>query len=165
MKRLQRGIVILLLATAIGAGAASAKSHLMTIQVKRAQLRSAPNYFSQVKGEALYAERVLIVREQGAWTLIRKDDASAEGWINSSALTAKRLQLAATGDAPVAASTEEQALAGKGFNSKVEAQFKARNKQADFATVDRMESLTVPEREVARFIAKGDLLTAKGGAK
>ena len=165
MKHYQRVIAVLLLAAGMSAGTASAKNDLMTIQVKRAQLRSAPNYFSQVKGEAHYADRVLILREQGSWTLIRKDDATAEGWINSSALTKKRLQLAATGDAPVAASTEEQALAGKGFNSEVEAQFKARNKKADFATVDRMERLSVPESEVARFIKQGALMVPKGGAK
>jgi len=165
MKHYQRVIAVLLLAAGMSAGTVSAKNDLMTIQVKRAQLRSAPNYFSQVKGEARYAERVLIVREQGAWTLVRKDDATAEGWINSSALTSKRLQLAATGDAPVSASTEEQALAGKGFNSEVEAQYKARNKKADFATVDRMEQLKIPENEVAGFIKQGQLKPKTGGAR
>jgi hypothetical protein len=59
----------------------------------------------------------------------------------------------------------ETALAGKGFNSEVEAQFKARNKKADFATVDRMERLSVPESEVARFIKQGALMVPKGGVK
>jgi hypothetical protein len=45
--------------------------------------------------------------------------------MHSSALTKKKLKLAAgEADAATTVSSEEQALAGKGFNSDVEAKFK-----------------------------------------
>ena len=58
-----------------------------------------------------------------------------------------------------------QALAGKGFTKDLEAAFRDRNKNADFATVDRMESYKVTQHQSERFIKEGSLRLAEGGAQ
>jgi hypothetical protein len=56
------------------------------------------------------------------------------------------------------------ALAGKGFNSDVESQFKANHKDIDFTWVDKMEKIKIPPPELKAF-AKAGQLDAQGGVK
>lgn len=68
---------------------------------------------------------------------------------------------AGTGDAATGASSDEVALAGKGFNAQVEAKMKADGK-LDYTWVDRMAAFQVSEDQIALFRAQGKLL---GGAR
>ncbi len=145
---------------------AQAAAKLMSVQNREAQLRTAPGYFSQVVTTLPYTERVEVLEARESWVRVRHPATGKEGWISSSALTEKKLALKATGtDIDTGVSSEEQALAGKGFNPQVEAEFKARNKEADYATVDRMEKIRVSPDEVQRFLADGGVAPAEGGAK
>ena len=60
------------------------------------------------------------------------------------------------------ASGDELALAGKGFNSDVEAAFKAGNKEIDFTWVNRMEKMKVSPAAVEKFLRQGQV-SAPGG--
>jgi len=80
------------------------------------------------------------------------------GWIHGSALTVKKIQMAAGSQtAKVAASGDELALAGKGFNKDVEADFKAKNKNLDYTWVDAMGAMTITPQETVKFITDGEL--------
>jgi len=81
-------------------------------------------------------------------------------------LSEKRIVLKAGGrDAQVGASSGELALAGKGFNADVEAEFKARNRDIDFSWVDRMQAMKVPPERIAAFLQEGGLVSEQGGGK
>jgi len=56
------------------------------------------------------------------------------------------------------------ALAGKGFNSDVEAQFKKTHKDIDFSVVDKMEKIKISSSEMQAFLKDGDV-APKGGAQ
>jgi SH3-like domain-containing protein len=156
----------LLFAIQLFAATAYAGAKLMTIQNREAQLRTAPNYFSKVVATLSYTERVEVLESQTSWTKVRHPASGREGWIGSSALTTRKLALKATGeDADTGVSSEEQALAGKGFNPQVEAEFKTRNKDVDYASVDKMEAIKIPVEAVQRFLAAGGVTARKGGAQ
>jgi hypothetical protein len=88
------------------------------------------------------------------------------GWVHKSALTRKRIKLqAGRQDVQVAASSDELALAGKGFNSDVEAEFKTKHRDVDFTWIDRMGEIVISEQEIQAFIKQGELQPAEGGAK
>jgi hypothetical protein len=85
------------------------------------------------------------------------------GWLHASALTKKRIAMqAGARDAQTAASGDELALAGKGFNSDVEAEFRSQNRGADFAAVDRMERIRVTPAESKEFLRAGGVAPAGG---
>jgi hypothetical protein len=60
------------------------------------------------------------------------------------------------------ASSDELALAGKGFSKQVENEFKGKNPKINYAWVDRMEKFVVSEKQIKRFLKEGEL-SPKGG--
>jgi SH3-like domain-containing protein len=157
-------IVHILLGCFILAYTPIANAKTMSIQVREGQLRSAPSYLSRVVATLNYATRVTIAEEKGPWIRVQTEDGSQKGWIHKSALTKKRLKLASgEKNASTAVSTDEQALAGKGFNSDVEAKFKKDNAEIDFTWVDKMEKIKVPPKKIKKFLKDGDIKPLEGG--
>ena len=142
-----------------------AKPQTMSLQVRKGDLRASASYLSKVVGSATYGDRFTVEETKGAWTRVKAAEDERVGWLHSSALTKKKIKLkAGDKDAEVAASSGELALAGKGFSAEVESKFKDQNKEADFAEVDRMETITISTREMQTFLKAGAVV-AKGGAK
>ena len=78
--------------------------------------------------------------------------------MHTSALTKKKLKLSAgEANASTTVSSEEQALAGKGFNSDVEAKFKENNAEIDFSWVDKMEKIKIKTSTLIKFLEQGDI--------
>jgi SH3-like domain-containing protein len=142
---------------------ADAAQPTMSVQVQNGQLRAAPSFLAASVASVQYGDAVTVLEEQSGWMKVQ-GPGGKEGWIHNSALTRKRVILRADGkDAPTGASADELALAGKGFNSDVEAQFKAENKDVDFTWVDRMEKIKIDPKEIREFLAQGKVEPAKGG--
>jgi len=154
---------ILILALAVTAGIGQAKSNEMSVQVRKGEIRETPSFLGNIIASVEYGDRLTVLREQGPWTLVSTDN--TKGWIHTSALTKKKIKLVAGEKVDSAASSGELALAGKGFNSEVEAEFKAKNKDVDFTWVDKMEKSTVPIKDIQKFIKEGELQADKGGAQ
>jgi hypothetical protein len=103
-----------------------------------------------------------VLEVKGAWARVAAG--SDAGWIHDSALTEKEIVLqAGASDVERAATTDELALAGKGFNSRVEERFRADHPGLDFSWVDRMAAFRASAGEVKRFLEEGGL-SPKGGA-
>ncbi len=157
MQRRTRATTLLLLAMAMTAWAAT---RILSVQVRQGKLRERPSFLGRVTAEVAYGDRVTVLQEKGAWLQVR-DEAGHTGWIHGTALTEKRIKIAAGDrDVETGASGEELALAGKGFNADVEAEFKAENPDVDFAWVDRMERFVVTPEQAVAFLREGDV---KGG--
>jgi len=156
---------VVLLAGLAAMTAQSSRTHTMAVQTSQTDLRSAPNYFSAVLGQLAYTDTVEVLGTQAGWSQVR-DAEGREGWVHGSALTRKTLTLAATGEAVgTGVTTEEQALAGKGFNPQVEAEFRERNREANYAAVDAMEQRRVTPQASMAFLAEGGITPTEGGAK
>jgi uncharacterized protein YgiM (DUF1202 family) len=141
----------LLLAAATATFAAS-----MSVQVQSTQVRGTPSFLGPVVTTIQYADRVEVVAKQGAWVQVRANGQT--GWVSESALTPKKIVLKADAeDVRRTASGEEMALAGKGFNSQVEADFKSKNRDVDFTWIDRMETYKVSDNEIVQFLREGGL--------
>jgi hypothetical protein len=138
-----------------------ADNAFMSIQIKDGRLRAAPSFLGQIVGSVRYGDRGRVLERRGAWTRIAVG--TKTGWIHSSALTEKKIVLqAGAADVERAATTDELALAGKGFNSQVEERFRADHPNLDFSWVDRMAAFRVSADEVRRFLQEGGL-SPKGG--
>jgi SH3-like domain-containing protein len=158
---------VLLAAAAVGLAAAPSGTKTLTVQYRTTTLRAVPAYVSLKKPIAKlpYGTPVTVLVERGSWVQVRDPDGRV-GWLNRSALTSKRLVLRA-GDERVATTTagDEVGLATKGFDPKVEAEFRKKHPDLDFAWVDRMEKIVISHEQLAAFAKEGNLALAAGGAE
>lgn len=134
----------------------------MSVQSEKAIVRATAAPFAQAVATAVYGDQLAVLAEQGAWVQVRTAT-GVTGWVQKSLLTTKKVVLkAGASDVSKAASGEELALAGKGFNSQVEGEFKGKNPNIDFTWIDRMEQYKVTDAEKVTFLKKGSLQA--GGA-
>jgi len=147
------------------AATAAAAEHLMSIQIKKGQLRTTPSFLGKIVAELNYADQVAVLEKKAAWLKVRTSAKNAEGWLHASALTSKKIILkpGAT-DVAQAASSDELALAGKGFSEQVEGEFKTRNPQLDYAWINQMEQMVVTQEQMEQFLKEGKL-SPKGGIR
>ena len=130
------------------------------VQVKTGQVRETPSFLGEIVATVSYGEKMELVDQQGDWRKVRTGQ-GALGWIHKSACESKKISMTAGSEnAKTSASGDEVALAGKGFNSNVEADFKSKNKNIDFTWVDIMGKNTAPAQELSAFIRNGALKQA-----
>jgi hypothetical protein len=126
-------------------------------------LRATPSYLGKKTGTADYTDLVTVLQEQGEWRQVKSSRTSGEGWVHISALRAKAFKVRTDAqDTSATASGEEMSLAGKGFNSKVESDFRSKNAEIDFGPIDRMQEKTVSTEEMIRFLKEGDVRPVGG---
>jgi uncharacterized protein YgiM (DUF1202 family) len=146
------------------AGVTRSDSGTMSVQVKEGQLRSTPSFLGSIVGPVSYGERVETTQKQGDWVDV-KTSKNLRGWIHQSALTSKQVVLNPDGQTQSAASSQEIALAGKGFNADVEAQYRKNNVGIDYTWVNRMETIKVSRDQMMSFLDEGKLKPSEGGKK
>jgi uncharacterized protein YgiM (DUF1202 family) len=154
----------LLAAALLLTAAAFATAKPMSVTVKETQIRATPTYMGKILAVVKYGDRLEVLEQQSGWAKVNLPSGKGQGWVNLAALTTKQIALKAgdTGSAS-GASSGEVALAGKGFNKEVEAQYRD-EKQLDYTWVDKMETFRVSPEQVLAFLQAGGLPVA-GGAQ
>ena len=137
----------------------------MSVQLKESQLRAAPSHLGKIVVKISYGERVTVLQEKGAWKKVSILSRNIQGWIHETALTTKSIALrAGQGNVGTSVTGKEIALAGKGFNEEVEAQYRKSNKNLDYTWINQMETMKVSPEQMEDFIAGGNLVFgAEGG--
>jgi len=149
----------------LGCAALAAAPVTMSVQVKSGQVVATPSFLGKVVTRVNYGDRIQVLEQQGDWSKVTVAGGQS-GWIHTSALSKKKIAMKAGGqDAQTSASGDELALAGKGFNSDVEADFKAKNQNVDFTWVDKMEKIKVPPESMQQFLKDGGIQPAEGGKR
>ena len=163
MGKRKTSILIFLLICFTGFAAFAVGRSMMSVQVKTGQLRLTPSFLGKIVARLYYGDRIYVIEEKGSWLRVGLSAGAAEGWIHASALTPKKIVLqAGAKDIETAASSDELALAGKGFNQQVESEFRAKNPNLDFTWIDKMEAFVVAENEMKQFLKNGGL-SPEGG--
>ncbi len=135
----------------------------MSVQVMKGQLRKEPSFLSPVLRNLSYSETVMVLSEKENWKEIKANKDGATGWLHASALTAKKIVMnPGTEDVKKAVSSDEYALAGKGFSKEVEKGYMAKNPQLNFAWIDKMEAFSVSRENMKDFLQEGKV-TSQGG--
>lgn len=150
---------VLAVALALSAGAALAAP--LSVQVRNAKVRATPSQLGAVVGTVDYGATVQAGTLQKGWYPVTTPDGKT-GWLHESALSRKPIAMrAGTTDAATGVSSDEVALAGKGFNEQVEKKLRTEGR-LDYAWVDRMAAFTVSADQIVQFRAQGHL---PGGAQ
>ncbi len=138
---------------------------LMSVQVKEGQVRTSPSFLAAILGKLAYGERVSVLKDNGGWMKILDSNSGVSGWMHSSALTTKKIILkAGKKDVAISATSNEYALAGKGFNKQVENQYRKDNPSLDFSWVDKMGRYRVSSKQMQQFLATGKVIPLGGAA-
>ena len=137
----------------------------MSVQVKKCQLRNKPSFLGKIVVNLNYADQVIVEKEKDDWFMVKPENKNKGGWVHVSALSKKKIVLNPNSkDLENAASSDELALAGKGFNEQVEQNYKKKNKNADFTWIDNMEKFVVSPSEIQKFLKQGGLVVEGGDA-
>ncbi|HOX14977.1 MAG TPA: SH3 domain-containing protein [Smithellaceae bacterium] len=161
---ISRGVCLILLIFLMFSATAIAQ-RTMSVQVKEGQLRATPSHLGKIVARANYGSQVMVLEERGAWKRVSPGSGKKQGWMHNTALTSKRIALRA-GQSNVGTSVtrDEIALAGKGFNEEVEAQYRKSKKNLDYTWINKMEALKVSQEQMEDFISGGRLtLGGEGG--
>jgi uncharacterized protein YgiM (DUF1202 family) len=152
-------IKILAVLLAVSASAALAAS--MSVQVRNGKVRATPSQLGKVVTTVEYGTVVQTGALQRGWYPVTTANGKT-GWLHESALSTKPIAMkAGTSDAATGVSSDEVALAGKGFNEQVEDKLKA-DGTLDYTWVDRMMAFEVDAERIREFRAQGSLT---GGAQ
>lgn len=152
---MKKALWILPAAAALTASAALAAT--VTVLVQQTAVRKRPQFFAPPAATAKLGDVFDASGPDAGWYKVH------DGYIHSSAVTAKKVRLGAGGTVGGGATADEVTLAGKGFNADVEKSYSRKNAQANFAAVDAMEKRSVSEKSVIDFMKKGGLVP--GGAQ
>lgn len=136
--------------------ASAAWAAMVTVQLREVDVKSQPNYLSASVGKLSYGARVETSEESGNWFRI----STPAGWIPKSSVTKRSVDMNAEQKfSGKGASRDEVALAGKGFNPQVEAEYKKQNPNmaAAYSKVDWVANQTVSLSELNAFAAAGKL--------
>jgi len=147
-------VKILAVLLVLSAGITFATS--MSVQVKTSKLRATPSQLGRVVATVKYGDVMQVDSSKRGWYAVTTADGK-KGWLHESVLSEKPIAMrAGTTDAATGVSSDEVALAGKGFNEQVEAKLKA-DKSLDFTWVDRMMAFDISSDQILAFRSKGNL--------
>lgn len=133
----------------------------MSVQVRSAKVRGTPSQLGPIIATLDYGVQVQAGTSDKGWYPVTTADGKT-GWLHESALSKKPIVMrAGTNDAATGASSDEVALAGKGFNEQVEAKLRSEG-TLDYTWVDRMSAFKVEPNEISQFLTQGHL---PGGAQ
>lgn len=142
---------------------AAAWSENVWVQVENTAVRSRASYLGTVVDSVAYGEGLTVLGRSPGWIQV-SGPRGGRGWIHESATTVKVIRRVEGGaDVDTAASSDELALAGKGFSREVESSYRARNRDVDFSWIDRMEKLSFEPEELQRFLKEGGLSIDRAG--
>ncbi len=129
----------------------------VVVKVKTTGIRRDPKFTAPIIASIKAGDALEKLGAQSGWFKV-KTKGGVVGWIHSTAVEAKKLDLLAMDKTmKTQASASEASLAAKGFNKRVEDKYRAGNAAADFAAVDAMEKVKPTAAEVEAFLRQGKL--------
>jgi hypothetical protein len=155
-------MMVLLLVAVLASDTGFQPGDEAAVKVMRQFLYPTPAFYAQPLLELTLGQVLTVVELGGAW--YRVSTASDQtGWVHSTALAGASTGSGTAGASSGTATQDEVTLAGRGFNSDIEGQYRSDNPSLDFGKVDAMEDLGVTSDELAAFLGEGGLIELAEG--
>ncbi len=152
---LTAGLAVLLM----GAGAVWAET--LKVSQPNQQLYPEADFAGTPLGPVPVDAEVNVIRQSGDWYKVEYQGKT--GWLHRQAFpqakAASKFSLPGllTGGAVKETSSDEVALAGKGFTPEVESAYRQKHPEMNFSMVDKVEANRVSEPQLQAFIKEGGL--------
>jgi hypothetical protein len=152
-------MVSLLLALALGGSdAAPAPGDEVTVMVMRQYLFPTPAFYARPLAELELGQELIVLQVSGQW--LEAAASSLTGWVHMTAVTGADAGSGTVASGSGSVSADEVTLAGRGFNSEIEAAYASDNPELDFDAVDLIEGFEVSEADMVAFLGGGALVPA-----
>ena len=151
-------LLILLGLTLLWAAPGIGLAQSFKVVQSKQQLYAGPNFSANSLGSIPEGTEVQIVQQSGEWYQVEYQ--GQQGWLPQQAFPgAKKFDLSSVlkGKAVQESKTDEVALAGKGFTPEVEADYRQKHPNLNYAQVDQVEKFEVSPGELQTFIREGGL--------
>ena len=126
------------------------------VSVKQAALKSDNSTKAKNVRDLFYGDCLIVESVSGKYIkVVLADDSSVSGWVQNSQITSKKITRSALSAS--SATSDELALAGKGFSEAAEKAFRTENTFLDYKKVDAIEKINISEKELSEFIKEGKL--------
>jgi len=157
MKKIITVLYLVLFVTGFAAAQARTGGTLY-VSVKNVSLKSGSGLLSSTTGTLTLGDQVTVIQVNGKNVEVRSvKDSALTGWTSSGNFSTKQVVAGTTSTA----TAREVALAGKGLNQEVEQEYKNQQTNLNYADVDKVESITVSEAELKKFLDEGRLKTGE----
>ena len=149
------GLALVVLMPAAGWG------EVLKVSQPNQSLYPDPDFASTPVAPVPVGAEVNVERRPGDWYKVEYQGKT--GWLNRQAFppppTSSKFSLGGllTGTPVKQTSSDEVALAGKGFTPEVETGYRSKHPEMNFAQVDKIESFKVDSATLQAFIKEGDL--------
>jgi hypothetical protein len=146
------GLVLLWAAAGVG------QAQTFKVVQSKQQLYAEPNFSANALGTVPESTEVQIIQQSGDWYQVEYQ--GQQGWLPQQAFpAAKKLDLSKLlkGKAVQESKTDEVALAGKGFTPEVEANYRQKHPNLNYAQVDQVEKFEVNPGQLQAFQREGGL--------
>lgn len=130
----------------------------LVVITKENAIRKDCRFFAPVLIKVKSDDRLELVSTEGDW--YRVGFKGTKGCIHKSAVEKKTFRLSGLAGSGGQATSDEVALAGKGFNPQVEKSYRGKNPESDrqFRKLDEIEGHETPDEDLRRFITDGGLV-------
>lgn len=124
------------------------------ISAKSTNLRNNASPLSSVVSEVEYGDCGIVLESTPKSTKIKMRETKDVGWISNGSITKKKILASSKG---MRTTSDELAMAGKGFSEEAESAFKQANENLPYDLVDEIEKINVSDEELILFLEKGKL--------
>lgn len=158
MKRLVYATLTSLFCLAPQSLAGAGADPMLYIQVRSTKLRAKPEFWSAALADLSYGSALTplgAAPTDKSWLKVKLD--ATEGYVHVSSVTKRKIILKASADTNGKNVDQSSiVLAGKGFNSQIENNYRSA-KGLDYSAVDEVEKLGVDPGEEGQFVSDGKL--------
>lgn len=133
----------------------SSSAETVRVVTKENAIREDCRFLAPVKNKVYYGDELEVSVKDGDW--FRVKFRNVKGCINKNAVTDRIVALSDVSAKGHTASSNEVALAGKGFNPEVEKSYRGRHPELDFNAVNSIEEYGISEEPLKIFITTGGL--------
>jgi len=152
---MRRSIIIVIAFCVIALSSTRSFGETVRVVTKENAIREDCRFLASIKSKVQYADELEVTAKEGDWFKVKFRN--IKGCIHKNAVTDKSVALSNVSTKGHTASSDEVALAGKGFNPEVEKSYKSKHPELDFNAVNSIEEYKVSDEQLKIFIKTGGL--------
>lgn len=134
---------------------AMVSAETVTVITRENTVREVCRFLAPAKARVHFGDQLEVTAKEGDW--FRVNFRNAKGCVHKNAVRETTAALTDVSGKGYSTTSDEVALAGKGFNPEVEKSYRAKHPELDYHAVESIEAYQVSDESLKAFITAGGL--------
>lgn len=134
---------------------AMVSAETVTVITRENTVREDCRFLAPAKTKVQFGDQLEVTAKDGDWFKVKFRN--TKGCIHKNAVREKTVALTDVSGKGYSATSDEVALAGKGFNPEVEKAYRGKHPELDYQAVESIEAYRVSDESLKAFITAGGL--------